>query len=128
MRWNSQSISAPYVDTFSGSHQSSMLASLLALLLHLDTDLRYLARLDLDLPRLLAERLVPDLDRLLARGHVLDLRRAAGVRHAEERRRQHRDPAEHPAVHVAGELDELRLLELLGHRSEERRVGKECRS
>src|SRR2546425_8638081 len=90
MRWNSQSMSCPYVETFSGSHQSSMLASLRALLLHLDTDLRHLARLDLDLPRLLTERLVPDLDRLLARGHVLDLRRAVGVRHAEERRRQHR--------------------------------------
>src|SRR5438034_10491346 len=83
-----------------------MLASLLALLLHLDTDLRHLARLDLDLPRLLAERLVPDLDRLLARGHVLDLRRAVGVRHAEDRRRRHRDPAEHPAVPSAGGLAE----------------------
>src|SRR5213079_447865 len=80
MRWNSQSISSPYVDTFSGSHQSSMLASLLALLLHLDADLRHLARLDLDLPRLLAERLVPDLQRVLARRHVLDLRRPAGAR------------------------------------------------
>src|SRR3989454_5160926 len=29
MRWNSQSMSCPYVETFSGSHQSSMLASLL---------------------------------------------------------------------------------------------------
>src|SRR5437762_1574761 len=115
MRWNSQSISAPYVDTFSGSHQSSMLASLLALLLHLEPDLHHLARLDVDLLRLLAERLVPDLDGLLARRHVLDLGRAAGVRDREERGRQDRHPAEHPAVHVAGELDDLGLLELLHH-------------
>src|SRR2546427_41035 len=115
MRWNSQSISAPYVDTFSGSHQSSMLASLLALLLHLEPDLHHLARLDVDLLRLLAERLVPDLDGLLARRHVLDLGRAAGVRDREERGRQDRHPAEHPAVHVAGELDDLGRLELLPH-------------
>src|SRR3989442_1552725 len=111
MRWNSQSISAPYVDTFSGSHQSSMLASLLALLLHLEPDLHHLARLDVDLLRLLAERLVPDLDGLLARRHVLDLGRAAGVRDREERGRQDRHPAEHPAVHVARELDDLGLLD-----------------
>src|SRR3989442_1568170 len=85
MRWNSQSISAPYVDTFSGSHQSSMLASLLALLLHLEPDLHHLARLDVDLLRLLAERLVPDLDGLLARRHVLDLGRAAGGRDGDDR-------------------------------------------
>src|SRR3990170_6912776 len=30
MRWNSQSMSWPYVDTFSGSHQFNMRASLLA--------------------------------------------------------------------------------------------------
>src|ERR671931_1739992 len=115
MRWNSQSMSCPYVDTFSGSHQSSMPASLLALLLHLEADLRHLARLDVDLLRLLAERLVPDLDRLLARRHVVDLRRAAGVRDGEERGRQDRHPPEHPAVHVAGELDDLGLLEPLRH-------------
>src|SRR3989449_8506867 len=115
MRWNSQSISAPYVDTFSGSHQSSMLASLLALLLHLEAALHPLARLDVDLLRLLAERLVPDLDGLLARRHVLDLGGAVGVRDGEERGRQDRHPAEHPAVHVAGELDDLGLLELLHH-------------
>src|SRR2546428_4519372 len=101
MRWNSQSMSCPYVETFSGSHQSSMLASLRALLLHLDTDLRHLARLDLDLPRLLTESLVPDLDRLLARGYGLDLHGGDGVRHAEVQRRQSRDSAEHPAVHGA---------------------------
>src|SRR5438034_1161126 len=61
-----------------------MLASLLALLLHLDTDLRYLARLDLDLPRLLAERLVPDLDRLLARGQAIDRGLARDARQADE--------------------------------------------
>src|SRR5919108_4752574 len=112
MRWNSQSMSWPYVDTFSGSHQSSMRASLLALFLHLDADLRHLARLDVDLSRLLAERLVPDLDRLLARGHVLDLGPAVGARDGEERGRQDRHPPEHPAVHVARELDDLGLLEL----------------
>src|SRR5438445_49316 len=131
MRWNSQSISAPYVDTFSGSHQSSMLASLLALLLHLEPDLHHLARLDVDLLRLLAERLVPDLDGLLARRHVLDLGRAAGVRDREERGRQDRHPAEHPAVHVAGELDDLGLLELLHHHLLELRLrlvdGRVCR-
>src|SRR5437867_11082034 len=103
MRWNSQSISCPYVDTFSGSHQSSMLASLPALLLHLEADLRHLARLDVDLLRLLAERLLPDLDRLLARRDVLDLGRAAGVRDREERGRQDRLLPEHSATHVAGE-------------------------
>src|SRR6266480_656379 len=112
MRWNSQSISWPKVDTFGGNHQSSI-GSLLALLLHLDADLRHLARLDLDLLRLLAERLVPDLHRVLARGHVLDLGHAAALGHAEERMRHDGDPAEHPAVHVAGELDDLGLLELL---------------
>src|SRR5216684_1209037 len=114
MRWNSQSISWPYVDTFSGSHQSSM-QSLLALLLHLDADLRHLPGLDLDLLRLLTERLVPDLQRVLARRDVRDLRHAAAVRDAEVGMRHDGDPAEHPAVHVAGQLDDLGLLELLRH-------------
>src|SRR5262245_11150246 len=116
MRWKSQSMSRPYVDTFSGSHQSSMLAEPPgSLLLHLDRDLRGLPGLDLDLFRLLAERLVPRLDRVLAGRHVLDLRVATRVGDAEERIGHDGDPPEHPAVHVAGELDELRLLELLGH-------------
>src|SRR3989304_2153348 len=105
MRWNSQSMSWPYVDTFSGSHQFSMLESLLALLLHLDCDLRRLTGFDLDLFRRLPERLVPHLDGLLAGRHVLDLRGAVAVGHAEERVRHDRDPREHPAVHVTGELD-----------------------
>src|SRR5437016_9841661 len=115
MRWNSQSISAPYVDTFSGSHQSSMFASLPALLLYLEADLRHLARLDVDLLRLLAQGLVPHLDRLLARRHVLDLCRTVGVRDVEVRGWQDRHPPQHPAVHVAGQLDDLGLLELLHH-------------
>src|SRR5213079_376428 len=123
MRWKSQSISCPYVDTFSGSHQSSMLAGLLALPLHLEADLRRLARLDVDVLRLLAERLVPDLDRLLARRHVLDLGRAAGVRDGEERGRLDGQPSEHPAVHIARELDDLGLLELLHHHLLELRLG-----
>src|SRR5207249_5404609 len=94
-----------------------MLAGLLALLLHLEADLRRLARLDVDVLRLLAERLVPDLDRLLARRHVLDLGRAAGVRDGEERGRQDGQPSEHPAVYVARELDDLGLLELLDRKS-----------
>src|SRR6059058_4646764 len=123
MRWNSQSISCPYVDTFSGSHQSSMLASLPALLLHLEADLRHLARLDVDFLRLLAEGLVPHLDRLLARRYALDPRGAAGIRDGEERGWQDRHPPEHPAVHVAGQLDDLGLLELLHHQLLELRLG-----
>src|SRR3989442_10341724 len=115
MRCNTRSIPAPSVAPFSGTPQSSMPASLLPLLLHPDPALPPRARLDVDLLRLLAERLVPALDGLLARRHVLDLGRAAGVRDREERGRQDRHPAEHPAVHVAGELDDLGLLELLHH-------------
>src|SRR5207249_744015 len=79
------SSTCPYADTFSGSHQSRMLAVLPALLLQLKADLRHLARLDVDFLRLLAEGLVPHLDRLLARRYAHDLRGAAGIRDGEER-------------------------------------------
>src|SRR5205809_481374 len=133
MRWNSQSISAPYVDTFSGSHQSSMLASLLALLLHLEPDLHHLARLDVDLLRLLAERLVPDLAALLARrhrGHVRHelaavlvdrrlrhLRRALGGRDGDDRVGQALVAADHDLLDhglgpaLLGVLVDLELLD-----------------
>src|SRR3989442_1100108 len=117
MRWNSQSISAPYVDTFSGSHQSSMLASLLALLLHLEPDLHHLARLDVDLLRLLAERLVPDLDGLLARRHVRHLRRALGGRDGDDRVGQALVAADHDLLDhglgpaLLGVLVDLELLD-----------------
>src|SRR5437867_2133359 len=125
MRWNSQSISWPYVETFSGSHQFSMRFSRppvrprdrpALLLHHLDADLGRLASLDVDVLGLLAELLVPDLDGLLAGRDPLELRDPVLVRHAEVRRRHHREPPEHPAVDVTRQLDDLRLLELLGHR------------
>src|SRR3989338_7720397 len=91
-------MSFPYVETFSGSHQSSMLVGASRpcgpLLLHLDRDLDGLTGLDLDGLRLLAERLVPDVQRVLAGRAVLDPGRAVGIGHAEERVRHHRDPAE----------------------------------
>src|SRR3989304_2907049 len=98
MRWKSQSMSFPYVETFSGSHQLSMLVrASWPLLLHLEGDLDRLAGLPLDLFGLLAERLVPHLDRVLPGRHVLDLHGAAGVGHAR-RPRHDRDPADPPAV------------------------------
>src|SRR5712691_12210484 len=107
MRWNSQSISWPYVETFSGSHQLSMSGPrLLALLLHLEGDLGRLARLHLDLFALLAERFVPDVDLVLAWGHVVDLGHPIAIGHAEEGIRHDGHPAQHPAVHVAGQLDD----------------------
>src|SRR6266571_7376254 len=110
MMWKSRSMSRPYVETFSGSHHSSMLFAL-----HLEADLGRRSRLHLDLFLHLAERLVPHLDLLLAGGHALELRDAVRVGDRRPAGR-HREPAEHPAVHVAGELDDLRLVELLGHR------------
>ena len=69
-------MSRPYVETFSGSHQLSMLVRASWLLRYFfisKRDLRRLPGLDLDVLGLLAERLVPHLDLVLAGGHVLDL-------------------------------------------------------
>ncbi|PYM17498.1 MAG: hypothetical protein DMD81_08715 [Candidatus Rokuibacteriota bacterium] len=65
-----------------------------------------LASLDVDVLGLLAELLVPDLDGLLAGRDPLELRDPVLVRHAEVRRRHHREPPEHPAVDVTRQLDD----------------------
>src|SRR5262249_57600090 len=83
------------------------------LLLHLESDLRGLPGFDIHVLRLLAERLVPHLDGVLAGRDVVDLGHAIGIGNAEEWARHDGDPPEHPAVYIAGELDHLRLLELL---------------
>src|SRR5947209_2877202 len=101
MRWKSQSMSAPYVETFSGSHQFSIRFSALprrrlGLLLQLEADLGCLAGLHLDLLGLLAESFVPDLHGLLAGRDVLDLHCPVRIGDTEEGRRQDGHPPEHP--------------------------------
>src|SRR3990167_4811143 len=85
------------------------------LLAHLEGDLGGRAGLDLHLLAQLPERLVPDLHLVLAGRDVVELEGAAIVAHRIGGVLAHDDPGRHPAVHVALDLDDLGLVELLGH-------------